>query len=237
MEIATATLRALLSLVLPQLHAPGYVGSMVYGNTVDYTRDMVRNQSVLSAYLLVDIAAQLRRPTGGAINPVPLTENLRIPDAADILEVHRLAREIEREACRSGDIFAWDAMEADAAIVSTYNGAAPRQAGRSPTPCGASATTGDLHGRRAQRGHRRRGARRRHRADPRTRHHLRRGHPHAPRRDSPAGIGSSGVAIVQVRAWSRVARRTPPDWSQTACQPRELVAICHLLCGTGLQRH
>lgn len=112
--------RALLSLALPHLHEPGAVGSMIYGNTVDYTRDPVHNQSVLSTYLLVDIATQLHRPTGHAVNPVPLSENLRIPDAADILEVHTLARELEREARRSGDVFDWERMEADAAEGAEY---------------------------------------------------------------------------------------------------------------------
>jgi len=43
-----------------------------------------------------------------------LTENLRIPDATDILEVHQLGREIEREARRSADLFAWERLEAQA---------------------------------------------------------------------------------------------------------------------------
>lgn len=103
--------RALLALALPHLHEPDAVGSMIYGNTVDYTKDLVHNQSVLSNYLLVDIATQLHRPSGHAVNPVPLTENMRIPDAADILKVQRLAREIEREARRSGDLYDWDAFE------------------------------------------------------------------------------------------------------------------------------
>lgn len=106
--------RALIALALPHLHEPDAVGSMIYGNTVDYTKDLVRNESVLSTYLLVDIATQLHRPTGHAINPVPLTENMRIPDAADILQVHRIAREIEREARRSADLFAWERFEDEA---------------------------------------------------------------------------------------------------------------------------
>lgn len=110
--------RALIALALPHLHEPDAVGSMIYGNTVDYTKDRVHNESVLAGYLLVDIATQLRRPTGHAVNPVPLTENLRIPDGADILEVHRLGREIEREARRSGDLFAWERLEEHA-----YDGA------------------------------------------------------------------------------------------------------------------
>ena len=59
---------------------------------------------VLSTYLLVDIAAQLHRPTGHAINPVPLTEAERIPTAAEILEVQLIARELEREARRGAPV-------------------------------------------------------------------------------------------------------------------------------------
>ena len=44
--------------------------------------------AVLERSVTVDIATQLHRPTGHAINPVPLTEAERIPDAAEILEVH-----------------------------------------------------------------------------------------------------------------------------------------------------
>lgn len=115
--------RALIALALPHLHEPDAVGSMIYGNTVDYTKDLVHNESVLATYLLVDIATQVRHPSGHAVNPVPLTENMRIPDAADILEVHRIAREIEREARRSGDLFAWERFEQEA-----YEGAHYAQA-------------------------------------------------------------------------------------------------------------
>lgn len=112
--------RALLALTLPHLHRADGVGSMIYGNTVDYTRDPVHNQSVLSTYLLVDIATQLHRPTGHAMNPVPLTENVRIPDATDIVQVQMIAREIEREARRSGDLFDWPRLEAEALEAAEY---------------------------------------------------------------------------------------------------------------------
>ena len=74
---------------------------MVYGDTVSYGRDRERNLAVLERSVTVDIATQLHRPTGHAINPVPLTEAERIPDAAEILEVHLIARELEREVRRS----------------------------------------------------------------------------------------------------------------------------------------
>lgn len=112
--------RAFLNMALRHLHEDSAVGSMVYGNTVDYTRDRYRNQAVLHTYLLVDIATQLRAPSGHAVNPVPLTENIRIPNAEEILEVQLLAREVEREARRSADLFDWRSIETDAARTVAY---------------------------------------------------------------------------------------------------------------------
>lgn len=103
--------RAILNVALDDLRNGDSVGTMVYGNTVDYSSDHVHNAAVLSTYLLVDIAAQLHRPTGHAVNPVPLTEAERIPTADEIIEVHRVAREIEREARRSGALFDWATID------------------------------------------------------------------------------------------------------------------------------
>ncbi|MGI9513515.1 MAG: cobalamin-dependent protein, partial [Anderseniella sp.] len=44
-----------------------------------------------SAYLSIDIAGQLLQPTGHAINPVPVTENQRIPDVAEVIEAQIFA--------------------------------------------------------------------------------------------------------------------------------------------------
>lgn len=135
--------RAFLALTLRALHGTDSPGSMIYGNTVDYTRDTTHNRAVLDSYLLVDIATQLHAPTGHAINPVPLTENIRIPSADEVLEVHRAAREIEREASRAGDLFDWSRFEREAEAAAGYarrgaarmldclaeDGADPRDAG------------------------------------------------------------------------------------------------------------
>jgi methylmalonyl-CoA mutase cobalamin-binding domain/chain len=119
--------RAFLGLTLRRLHGDESMGSMVYGNTVDYTRDHTHNSAVMSTYLLVDIATQLQCPTGHAVHPVPFTENSRIPSAADIIEVHLLAHEIEREARRSGALFNWSALEAQAAVAAEYATATSRR--------------------------------------------------------------------------------------------------------------
>lgn len=103
--------RVALSFALDDLRGRDSIGSMIYGNTVDYTADSVHNQAVLATYLLVDIATQLHRPTGHAINPVPLSEAERIPNASEIVDVHRMARELEHEARHSSDLFDWHRLE------------------------------------------------------------------------------------------------------------------------------
>jgi methylmalonyl-CoA mutase cobalamin-binding subunit len=113
--------RALVHLALDDLHGRDSLGSMVYGNTVDMRpRERAHNQAVLACYLTVDIACQLRRPTGHAIHPVPLTEAERVPSAAENVEVQVLAHELEREARRSGDLFDWAALERLAAELAAY---------------------------------------------------------------------------------------------------------------------
>jgi methylmalonyl-CoA mutase cobalamin-binding subunit len=112
--------RAILAFALDDLRDRDSLGSMVYGNTVDYTADRTRNAAVLANCVLTDVAVQLRRPTGHAINPVPLTEAERIPSAGEIVEAHLLARELEREARRSGDLHDWTGLERTAAEVAAY---------------------------------------------------------------------------------------------------------------------
>ncbi|QEW25628.1 cobalamin-dependent protein [Roseovarius indicus] len=71
-------------------------GTMLFGNTVAYQGLPAANYASLASYLLADMVALSRTNTGHAINPVPVTENLRIPDVEEILDAqifaHRLAQ-------------------------------------------------------------------------------------------------------------------------------------------------
>jgi methylmalonyl-CoA mutase cobalamin-binding subunit len=62
----------------------GVPGSQIYGATVLYKGTHAENFAGLSAYLLSDILAQRLQPTGHALNPVPVSENERIPDVDEI---------------------------------------------------------------------------------------------------------------------------------------------------------
>ncbi len=60
-------------------------GTMIYGNTTQYRGNEQENYASLEAYISVDIAGQNLEPTGHAINPVPVSENIRIPDIDEII--------------------------------------------------------------------------------------------------------------------------------------------------------
>lgn len=113
--------RAIVHFALDDLRGRDSIGSMVYGNTVDQRPgDRARNLATTTAQLMCDIALQLRRPTGHAINPVPLTEAERIPSASEIVEVHLLARELEREVRKAPNLYDWYRLEALGVTVAQY---------------------------------------------------------------------------------------------------------------------
>jgi methylmalonyl-CoA mutase cobalamin-binding subunit len=66
-------------------------GTMIYGNTVSYRGDATANYASLASYLLVDILGQRLNPSGHAVNPVPVTENRRIPDIDEVVEAQLFA--------------------------------------------------------------------------------------------------------------------------------------------------
>jgi methylmalonyl-CoA mutase cobalamin-binding subunit len=113
--------RAIVHFALDDLRGRDSIGSMIYGNTVDQQpHNRARNLAVITAQLMCDIAVQLRRPTGHAINPVPLTEAERIPSPSEIVEVHLIARELEREVRKAPNLYDWERLEAAGADVAQY---------------------------------------------------------------------------------------------------------------------
>ena len=69
-------------------------GSMVYGNTTIFGASQVENYANLASYLLVDLVAQRLEPSGHALNPVPVTEALRIPEIDEIVDAHLFANRL-----------------------------------------------------------------------------------------------------------------------------------------------
>jgi methylmalonyl-CoA mutase cobalamin-binding subunit len=85
---------------LNEIHANDCIGSMIYGDTLSFGPDFSENRGLVAEYMMWDIMAQLQCPTGHAVLPLPVTEALRIPSAAEIAEAQILGRRIEQTARR-----------------------------------------------------------------------------------------------------------------------------------------
>jgi methylmalonyl-CoA mutase cobalamin-binding subunit len=113
--------RAIVHFALDDLRGGDSIGSMIYGNTVDHRPgDTERNRAAVIEQLSCDIAVQLHRPTGHAVNPVPFTEAERIPSPAEIVEVHLLARDVERDVRAAPDRYEWSRLEVLGAMTAGY---------------------------------------------------------------------------------------------------------------------
>jgi len=95
--ISDMQIRMAMNLALDAAYQGESIGTMVYGDTVDYSVDLDRNLATLTSCTLFDIISQLKNPTGHAIMPVPLSEGIRIPSPEEIVKVHSISREVERK--------------------------------------------------------------------------------------------------------------------------------------------
>lgn len=86
-------------------------GTMLFGNTVSYQSTDAGNYASLSSYLMADILALSRWPTGHAINPVPVTENSRIPDVEEIIDAQTFATRLTQHAPFYDKVFDWAKVE------------------------------------------------------------------------------------------------------------------------------
>jgi len=87
-------------------------GTMVYGNTTIYGANEIENYANLASYLLVDLVAQELLPTGHGLNPVPVTEALRIPDIDEIVDAHLFANRLAERASGFEGLFDLEAADA-----------------------------------------------------------------------------------------------------------------------------
>jgi methylmalonyl-CoA mutase cobalamin-binding subunit len=85
---------------LNEIHATQCIGSMIYGDTLSFSPDFAANRGLVAEYLMWDILAQLKCPTGHAVLPLPVTEALRVPSAEEIAEAQIFGRRIEQSARR-----------------------------------------------------------------------------------------------------------------------------------------
>lgn len=95
---ADPSMRLTWVLILKEIFGDSLMGSMVYGDTISYTTDMDLNLGIVANYALWDVLAQLYCPTGHAITPIPVTEAIRVPHGAEILQAQILGRKMETTA-------------------------------------------------------------------------------------------------------------------------------------------
>ncbi|MFD0858514.1 cobalamin B12-binding domain-containing protein [Roseovarius aquimarinus] len=79
-------------------------GTMIFGNTVAYQGVPAQNYASLASYLLADLCALGKHHSGHAVNPVPVTENQRIPDIDEILEAQLFAARLAAHAPGHGAV-------------------------------------------------------------------------------------------------------------------------------------
>jgi methylmalonyl-CoA mutase cobalamin-binding subunit len=91
----TPEVRAAWVFALNDIYEGDCVGTMYYGDTISSNEDLTHNSAVAAQYLLWDIMAQLKCPTGHAMMPVPFSEGIRIPNLDEIIEIQKYARGIE----------------------------------------------------------------------------------------------------------------------------------------------
>jgi len=96
-------------------------GSMIFGNTVSYKSTPAGNFASLASYLQADIWSLQRQPSGHAINPVPVTENERIPDTDEIVDAQVFAGKLVEHASASLGLI--DLAPVDAMAASLVEGA------------------------------------------------------------------------------------------------------------------
>lgn len=98
-------------LVLDKIHGPNLVGSMINGDTLGSTRDIDRNYGTTASYLINDIVMQMYKPTGHAVQAIPVNESLIIPTPEDNLKVQMMAAQLAEEAAYQYDITNFEAIE------------------------------------------------------------------------------------------------------------------------------
>lgn len=97
-------------------------GSMIYGNTTIFVASEVENYANLASYLLVDLVGQQVQPSGHGLNPVPVTEALRIPEIDEIVEAHLFANRLAERSVGFEPLFDLEEVDrlADQLVVGGF---------------------------------------------------------------------------------------------------------------------
>ncbi len=92
-------------------------GTMIYGNTTSYRGGAAENYAALARYLATDISGQTTSPSGHAVNPVPVSENKRIPDVDEIIDAQLFAGRLIELSAGAGEFADLDGTKAESARI------------------------------------------------------------------------------------------------------------------------
>lgn len=91
-------LRMATLVALNKVHDGKLVGAMLIGNTVGATEDFDRNFASVAGYAIYDMILQMEHPTGHAIQPLPITEMIRIPTPEENAQIQVFGNQLLIEA-------------------------------------------------------------------------------------------------------------------------------------------
>ena len=106
-------LRIAFAQALDDINEGDSCGSMVYGNTTDFSMDFTENYTVINSYLLGDMISQIHTPTGHGLNAVPVSEAARIPSPDEIVEAQILSNRLEAYARMIEPYIDWNRIRTD----------------------------------------------------------------------------------------------------------------------------
>ena len=81
-------LRIVFNSAMGKINTHNTPGTMIYGNTLDFSYNMPRNYGAVARYSIADAIGQMISPSGHAITPIPVTEAIRVPSVDEIIDAH-----------------------------------------------------------------------------------------------------------------------------------------------------
>ncbi len=101
--VSDPTLRLALLFAIDEIHGGESAGPHVNANSI-LTDDVDRNAAIVASTLVFDVIGQLVRPTGHAVQGLPLTETIRVPSPEEVVQVQVLANQAAKEATNLVDL-------------------------------------------------------------------------------------------------------------------------------------
>lgn len=109
--------RIIFTLAMEAINKKGTLGTMIFGNTIDYSMNFSRNYGALSSFSLADAICQRHKPTGHAVASVPVSEAARIPTADEIIDgTQCVDMMIEKSKCFE-PFLNWEKIDAETEIL------------------------------------------------------------------------------------------------------------------------